>query len=102
MQDTIWKPKEKGKGSPCLTSRYLFFHSPVLNFKKTTENFLVRGSGGTDTYLFSLVTSDRTRVNGLRLYQASFSVLDWVQGSSLRRLLSAGMSSTRKWPQHEV
>lgn len=78
MQDTIWKPKEKGKGSPCLTSRYPFFHSPVLNFKKTTENFLVRGSGGTDTYVFSLVTNDRTRVNGLRLYQGSFSVLDWV------------------------
>lgn len=93
MQDTIWKPKEKGKGSPCLANRYPFFHSPVLSFKKITENFLVKASGGTDTYLFCLVTSDRTRVNGLKLCQGSFRVLDWVQGSSLRRLLSTGMSS---------
>ncbi|KAJ7422086.1 hypothetical protein WISP_39754 [Willisornis vidua] len=36
-------------------------------------NFLMRGRGGTDTDLFSLVTSNRTQENGLKLCQERLS-----------------------------
>ncbi|KAJ7402862.1 hypothetical protein BTVI_82713 [Pitangus sulphuratus] len=40
----------------------------------TAYNFLVRGRGGAETDLCSLVTSDRTSGNGLKLYQGRFGL----------------------------
>ncbi|KAK4827218.1 hypothetical protein QYF61_015246 [Mycteria americana] len=64
-------------------------------------NFLKGSSRGAGADLLSLVTSDRTQGNGMKLHQGKFR-LDIRKSSSLRGWLATGTGSLGKWSWNQA
>ena len=79
----------------------LFILEEIEGRPHCSYNFLVRGRGGADTDLFTVVTRDRTGENGLKLCQGRFR-LDIRKRFSPRGWLGSGTGSPGQWSQHQA